>query len=238
MEEIKCLIVEDEKPAQRILENFISKVPGLILVKVCENAIETIHFLHHGKVDLIFLDINMPELSGLEMLNSLEFKPKVIITTAYSEYALDGYEFGVIDYLMKPFSFQRFLKAVNRYIEQYGKQPTSTTNKYSCCDMGKKFISIKTDSGVQNILLSDIYYIESYGNYLKINCSERKFVVRDTLINMEKKLPDNAFIRIHRSNIVSISKIESFKSNHIIIITGNKIPVGNLYKSRLRELFN
>lgn len=236
MKTITCIIVEDEMPAQRILVSYISRIPDLRLVGTYSNALDAMQFLHGNQVDLLLLDINMPEMSGLEFLETLEPKPAVIITTAYGEYALEGFELGVTDYLLKPYSFHRFCKAVNRCANILGKISDKlheeTPNSFSVDD----FISIKVDSGEQNIPICDILFIESCGNYLKINCIDNRYLVRETLAGFLQKLPADQFLRIHRSFVVAISRVGKVTGN-TLIIGDQVIPVGNLYKSALRDSF-
>jgi DNA-binding LytR/AlgR family response regulator len=234
MKKINCIIAEDEKPAQRILESYIARIPYLVLLKSFGNAVDTLQFLSETKVDLIFLDINMPGMSGLEFLEALEPKPGVIITTAYSQFALDGFEHGVIDYLLKPFSFQRFCKAVNRYSGFAGKSQERPLTGFSKPDLQDGFVLIKTDSGEKRVAPADILFVESYGNYLKINCVDLRYIIRETLTGFLLKLPSDQFIRVHRSFAVAIARAGSFNGN-TLHVDGITIPVGNLYKSLLRD---
>jgi len=231
---LKCLIVDDEVLAQDVIEKYIATIPTLKLVGKCDNAVEAISFLHNNHVDLLFLDLNMPELSGLEMLKTLTNPPKVILTTAYSEYALESYEYGVVDYLLKPIKLERFIKAVNKVVEQHSEtvvaenissQPTHET------------IFIKEDQVTYQLKLNDILFIEAYGNYLKVHTLEKIYVARDTMHDMEGKLPEAIFMRIHKSYIVSVSKIESVSGNRIFI-NKQEIPVGEMYKMALKQTIN
>ena len=236
MEKIKCVIVEDELPAQRILVSYISRIPDLQLVGTYSNALEAMQFMHGNRVDLLLLDINMPEMSGLEFLETLEAKPAVIITTAYSEFALEGFEHGVSDYLLKPYSFHRFCKAVNRCAVNFGKVLGKSHEEMPDYFTGDNYITIKVDSGDQNIPICDILFIESCGNYLKINCIDRRHVVRETLTGFLQKLPVDQFVRVHRSFVVAISKVGNVIGN-TLIIGDHVIPVGNFYKSALRDAY-
>ncbi|RPH33107.1 MAG: DNA-binding response regulator [Bacteroidales bacterium] len=229
---LKCLIVDDEPLAHGILEKYISRINSLELVGKCNNAIEAINFIHTNPVDLIFLDINMPELSGIEMLKSLQHQPKIIITTAYSEFALDGYEFGVSDYLLKPIKFDRFLKAVNRVIESMSKTSSKNIINDEIQTDSENHIFLKQDQSIFKVNYSDILYFEALGNYLQVYTTTQKIIVRETMAEMEEKLPNDIFIRIHKSTIVNFTKIEKFINNHIIIV-GKEFPVGTLYKNEL-----
>jgi DNA-binding LytR/AlgR family response regulator len=231
---IKCLIVDDEPLAQSILQKYISSLPSLELVKVCNNALEALAYLHQHSVDLMFLDIKMPEISGLDMLKTITEPPKVIITTAHSEYAMEGYEYSVVDYLLKPFSFERFLKAVNKVIQKEEKlsraEPNLTETAQTDC------IFLKVDKTHQKVKCSEILYIEGYGNFIKVFLENNKMIlVAETMTNIEKRLPDTLFIRIHKSYIVSIQKITQIGSHELKI--GNKsIPIGSLYKMKAEEV--
>ena len=229
--ELKCLIVDDEVLAQDVIEKYISTVPTLNLVGKCDSAIEAISFLHNNHIDLLFLDLNMPELSGLEMLKTLANPPKVILTTAYSEYALESYEYGVVDYLLKPIKLERFIKAVNKVVDQCSEKAENEI--ISEKQLGQT-IFIKEDQVTYQINLNDILYVEAYGNYLKVHTLEKVYVIRDTMHDMEDKLPETLFMRIHKSYIVSISKIESMSGNRVFI-NQNEIPVGEMYKMSLKQ---
>lgn len=231
---IKCLIVDDEPLAQSILQNYISALPSLELLKVCNNALDALAYLHQHSVDLMFLDIKMPELSGLDMLKTITEPPKVIITTAHSEYAMEGYEYSIVDYLLKPFSFERFLKAVNKVILKEEKfthhESTVDDSAHSDC------IFLKVDKTHQKVKCSEILYIEGYGNFIKVFFENNKMIlVAETMTNIEKRLSDTLFIRIHKSYIVSIQKITQISSHELKI--GNKsIPIGSLYKMKVEEV--
>lgn len=234
-EKITCIIVEDEPLAQRVLEKYITSLASLELVKKCNNALEAAAFLHRHKVDLIFLDIKMPELTGMDFLKSLADPPAVIITTAYSEYALEGYEYSVIDYLLKPVSFERFLKAVNKVIKMMNSgaqdMPGSTGGEKS----GTDFIFLKSDKINHKITFSQIDYIEGCGNYIKVFFDERMIIVSERMNAVEKSLPPDRFVRTHKSYIAAVDKIEQVGGSHVRI-KGKDIPIGSVYKMRLGEI--
>ena len=229
--ELKCLIVDDEVLAQDVIEKYISNIPTLKLVGKCDNAVETISFLHNNSVDLLFLDLNMPELSGLEMLKTLTNPPKVILTTAYSEYALESYEYGVVDYLLKPIKLERFIKDVNKVVEQYSE---NTVREDIPEKQHSQTIFIKEDQVTYQVNLNDILFVEAYGNYLKIHTKEKVFVTRDTMHDIEKRLSVELFLRIHKSFIISLSKIESISGNRVYIHK-TEVPVGEMYKMALKQ---
>ena len=229
--EIKCLIIDDEVLAQNVIENYISTIPTLKLVGKCDNAVEAISFLHNNPVDLLFLDLNMPELSGLEMLKTLTKLPKVILTTAYSEYALESYEYGVVDYLLKPIKLERFIKSVNKVVEQFAEPLRQTEQK-----AGPAFhpIFIKDDQATYQVGAENILYVEAYGNYLKVHTTGKIYVTRETMHDIEKKLPENLFMRVHKSYIIALSKIQSISGNRVYI-DKQEIPIGEMYKLAFRQ---
>ncbi len=229
--QIKCLIVDDEVLAQNVIEKYISTIPTLKLAGKCDNAIEAISFLHNNPVELLFLDLNMPELSGLDMLKTLSKPPKVILTTAYSEYALESYEYGVVDYLLKPIKLERFIRAVNKVVDQLGKLDVS---KESQDTLKNPTIFIKEDQVSYQIDLNEILFIEAYGNYLKMHTPGKVYVTRETMRDMEDKLPAEGFIRIHKSYIVALSNIGSLSGNRVFI-NNQESPVGEMYKRALKQ---
>ena len=229
--ELKCLIVDDEVLAQDVIEKYISNIPTLKLLGKWDNAVEAISFLHNNSVDLLFLDLNMPELSGLDMLKTLTNTPKVILTTAYSEYALESYEYSVVDYLLKPIKLERFIKAVNKVVEQYNEIKVNEDITYK---QHSQTIFIKEDQVTYQVNLNDILFVEAYGNYLKVHTKEKVYVTRDTLYEMEKKLSKELFLRVHKSFIISLSKIESVSGNRVFI-NKQEIPVGEMYKMVLKQ---
>ena len=221
---MNCLIVDDEPIARSIVKNYIEKISSLKLVGECKNALEAISCLHENEIDILFLDIKMPDLSGLELLKTLTSKPNVIITTAHSEFAVESYEFQVIDYLLKPFSFERFLKAINRL--------NPSNNKTESIDYKHETLShifLKEDKKVHKVLLNKILYIQSYGNYIKVFTENNKLIVQETLLNILSILPDKMFVRIHKSYIVSVDKVLNYDSSSLHI-KEVKLPIGKYYK--------
>lgn len=238
MQSYKCLIVDDEELAQDVIEKYIESMPMLEISGKCKNAIEAISHLYENKVDIMFLDINMPEINGLEMLKTMNNPPKVILTTAYSEFALESYEYGVIDYLLKPIKLDRFIKAVNRAVEQLSKSETreNPTKKESSEKL--KSLFIKEDHITYSIDFKEILFIEAYGNYLKIYTPKKTYVIRETMNNILAKIPDKQFIRVHKSYIIAQERIKKIMGNHIYI-ESHEIPIGNTYKSELsNRLYN
>ena len=234
---IKCLIVDDEPMARDVIRRYIEKVPVLQLVGECGNAIDAMVFLHNEAVDLIFLDIRMPHLTGTDFVKSLRNIPKVIFTTAYKEYALDGFDLDVVDYLLKPIRFDRFLRAVSKAFPQ--KKEELNGNAATVIVPDKKinsgFIYLKADRKMIKLMVEDILYIESARDYLKVFTQTGSIVTRQTISSIEAMLSESEFIRIHRSYIVSIKKINSF--THEIVEIGNKeLPIGKFYLNSFLKL--
>ena len=235
--EIKCIIVDDELPALNILEKYIADFPVLKLEKKCRNALEAMESLHQQSIDLMFLDINMPKMSGLNLLTTIQKPPLVIITTAYREYALDSFELDVLDYLHKPFSFERFAKAVNKAIDRLMKNTTTQfilpQSKRELLD--EDFIFIKDDKITYKINLKDIQFIEAVGDYIKIITTEKAYLSYQTMKNVETYLPPHRFPRVHKSYIVAVSKINSIEGN-MIHIHNTTIPIGQTFRKDFMDL--
>lgn len=221
----KCLIVDDEPAAHYVLANYIRQNPQLELVQQCYNGIEALNYLRENDIDLMFLDIDMPEISGLELLQTLPLPPKTILTTAYSEFALESYDYGVIDYLLKPIYFPRFLKATERFLSAFAVEKSIASNL---------FIPIKIDSSIVDIYVRDILFAQSYGNYVKIFTPGKTWLATMTTAQLEQNLPSEHFLRVHKSYIVAIDKIES-SDRETITINNEKIPVGITYRREMAE---
>ncbi|MEN8126081.1 MAG: LytTR family DNA-binding domain-containing protein [Bacteroidota bacterium] len=224
---IHCLIVDDEPIAREILENHLQKIDAIQVISTCKNAIEAFNAINSNKIDLIFLDINMPEISGLSFARSINKNIKIIFTTAYREYAVDGFDLKAVDYLLKPISFERLLQAVNKYLNE--NINLITDNKEDLIHDKSNFIFVRSDRKMIKIDFSEINYIESLGDYLKIYLNEKKIITRETITSIEAKLPKNDFLRIHRSYIISIDKIESF-TNEFVELNKKAIPISRSYK--------
>ncbi len=231
---IRCLIIDDEPLAQRVLERYTGEVSFLEVVGKCSNALEALEILHKERVDLLFLDINMPKLTGIELLKTLKHKPQVIITTAYAEYALEGYELNVLDYLMKPIPFDRFLKAVQK-AQVLLQKPTVTPAQKSSIAADDRQIFIKSSKKTYNVSLDQILYIEALGDYVKVFTPERMIISYQSLKNLETLLPPDRFPRIHKSFIISLSKVELIEGNHVKI-RDRMIPIGTNYKADFEKL--
>ena len=228
MSKLKCIIVEDEPLARQILEGYISKVPFLELQGSFEDAIDAINHLRENNVDLIFLDIHLPEIKGITFLKTLANPPSVIITTAYHEYALEGYELNVVDYLLKPFEFDRFLTAVNKVKKQMLVEQPAT-------EAAKDYLLVNIQLKKVKIYFSEILYVESQKEYVKIVTQDNSYLTKMSTHEIEGLLPESLFRRIHRSFIIAIHKVRSFNSE-MVEINGNHIPVGRGYKDVLGKL--
>lgn len=224
MKKIKCIIVDDEPLAVSLLENYVEKIPFLELVFWSENPIEALEFIQTNEADLVFLDIQMPELTGINFMKIVGDKMKYILTTAYSEYALEGYEHHVVDYLLKPISFERFNKSVLKAQERFPLDETKEVNHFFVKSSGQQY----------RINFEDVFYVESIKDYVNIKTQNQEYIVLDTLKSLENKLPTN-FIRIHKSFILNLDKVKSLSSKKVILISEHEISVGEMYKSNLLE---
>jgi DNA-binding LytR/AlgR family response regulator len=229
---IKCLIVDDEPRAREVLKRYIEEIPSLELAGECANAIEAIIILQQRVIDLIFLDIRMPQLNGTEFLKTLKNPPKIIFTTAYSEYALEGYELDIVDYLLKPVRFDRFLKAVNKAFPAPENKPPINQTMPTEEKKNESFVYFRSDRKMVKVLLSDILYIESMKDYVKVITDNSSIITKQSISSVETMLPESAFVRTHRSFIVSVNKIKSF-TNEIIEIGQTEIPIGKLYRNNV-----
>lgn len=228
---IKYLIIDDEHIAHDIIKGYCAKVHHMHLMKSCYDALEALDYLREHQVDLIFLDINMPKLKGFEFLKTLSNPPKVIVTTAYQEYALEGYALDVIDYLLKPFSFERFLKAIHKAtaIQPNKASDTLTSSEASTA------IFLYSDKKYTQIHTNEILYIEAAGNYVKVHTPNEVLTIRDKISDIAKRLPDNNFIQVHKSFVVSKQHIHIIEGNRIKIENAS-IPIGKLYKEAVMKL--
>lgn len=233
---IRCLVVDDEPLAIAILEDYIGQLETLTLVGKCDNAIEALLFLQKNKVDLLFLDIQMPKLTGIDFLKTLSNRPKVIFTTAFREYALEGFELNVLDYLLKPIPFERFLAAINKYPsanESSNPLPQILIPQDSGTP-GEQFIYLKSDKKMVKVFLKDILYIESLKDYIKVKTSAQEIITYQRIGYLEEKLPDIQFLRIHRAYIIATDKIKSF-STSVIEVGDLELPIGRQYKTEVMK---
>lgn len=227
------MIVDDESVAHDIIKKYCALLPNMQLMQDCYDAIEAIEYLSSNAVDLIFLDLNMPKLTGFQFLKTLPHPPKVIVTTAYKEHALEGYELNIVDYLLKPFSFERFLKAINKMHTDISKPPAIIQNEGSDTKSRRIFLR-STDKHVQ-VVLDDVLFVEASGNYIKIVLKEEIITLRGTLSSLEEHMPTDGLIQVHRSFMVAQIHIKSIKGNQIII-GEYTVPIGKLFKAQLDRL--
>ena len=232
---IKCIVVDDEPLALDILEDYIDKVPFLNLTKKCVSAIEALESLKSEKVDLIFLDIQMPDLTGIQFVKSLAQKPDIIFTSAYSDYALEGFNLNAVDYLLKPISFERFLRAVNKYYDSFNNKSGTAPKPHSIESDEEKFIFIKTEYRIIKVNLSDILYIEGLKDYIRFVTPSNQLLTLQSMKSMEESLPKRQFIRVHKSYIIALQHIEAIERNKIKI-KDKWIPIGNTYRESFFKL--
>ncbi len=235
---IICLAVDDEPPALDVLKKYIVAVHNLELAGTCADAVEALNFLRHQTIDLLFLDIQMPNLLGTDLIRTLKNPPKVIFTTAYRKFAVEGFELDAVDYLLKPISFERFLKAVNKVMETGFKIPEHTDfNLDQQSNVQNAFVNLRADRKNLKVHLDDILYIESLKDYIKVVTPLKNIVTKQSISSLEEMLPKNKFARIHRSFIVAIDKIESFTSD-TIEIAKHELPISRMYRHEVEKLLN
>ncbi|MFY0699036.1 MAG: response regulator transcription factor [Balneola sp.] len=235
---ISYLIIDDEPIAHGIIDKYCENLPHLTKRGSCYNAKEAFSLLYKEKVDLIFLDINMPEISGFEFLRSLSDPPQIIVTSAHQEYAIEGFDLNVSDYLLKPFSFERFMKAVNKVLEALDdKKLVRVNSNPSETTKARLFVKEKGENRQYQILEDEILFVEASGNYSKIVLADKEIVTLQKLSDIEEKLSKENFIRIHRSFIVSRYKINSIEGNQIHI-SGHELPIGQTYREEVKGLLN
>lgn len=228
---ISCLIVDDEAIAREIIESHLSQLDNIKVVASCANAVEALNQISHHHIDLVFLDINMPEISGISFAKSINNNIKIIFTTAYRDYAVEGFELKAVDYLLKPISFERLQKALQNYFDIYGTSNQITPSVSDITD----FMFVRSDRKMIKIDYANIIYIESFGDYLKLHLTDTVIITRETISAIEAKLPKRQFIRIHRSFIISIAHIQSF-TNEYITINKQALPISRSYKKEVLQL--
>ncbi|MEZ5197457.1 MAG: LytTR family DNA-binding domain-containing protein [Bacteroidales bacterium] len=227
----KCMIVDDEPLAIDALRMLLEKFKGIEIMAACKDSFEALEVLQNKKIDLMFLDIQMPEVTGLNFLKSLNHPPKVILTTAYREYALDAFELDVIDYMLKPISHERLMKAINKYYE-YASSDLQISDSVKNEVEEDDYLYVKSDRKMKKVLFKDILYIEGLKDYVHIIANQKNIITKHTLSELEKKLPAVKFIRIHRSCIVAMDKITAFTANEVEIGT-EELPIGRSYKNEV-----
>jgi DNA-binding LytR/AlgR family response regulator len=231
MKKLSCIIVDDEPVARKILQEFTEQVPFLDLLGKFESALKAEEFLKNNQPDIIFLDIEMPKVSGLQMLKRINIESMVIVTTAFPQYALDGYELDIIDYLLKPFAWHRFLKAVQK-AKDFSEMKSQSGNAQP-----PSYIFVKSEKRVEKVELSDILYAEVLGNYLTIHTDRKKIIAYLTMKSLQSQLSSTDFIKIHQSFLVNCSKIESVEGNDLKVGT-KSLPISRNYRDSVTNLIN
>ncbi len=234
---MRCIVIDDEPLARMLIEGYISRIDGLKLVRSFSNAVEAFGFLQVNEpVDVLFLDIQMPQMTGIEFLKSLKQPPKVIFTTAYRKYAIDAFDLDVVDYLLKPVSFERFLRSIGK-IYQFRQLMNNTEKPDLQNALKQAYLLLKENRATQKVYLSEIVYIESLRDYIRVKTTNGQIITHQKISYMEQKLPESAFLRVHRSFIVALDKVTSFQSTHVNLGTV-KIPIGKLYKNMALKALN
>lgn len=226
-----CIIIDDEPLAIEVIESHLEHFKDIEIIAKCNNAIEAFEIIKHKRIDLIFLDIQMPQITGIDFLKTLHNPPKVIFTTAYREYALEGYDLDVVDYLLKPISLERFMKAIDKYY-QIANIGLFVVGNDDSLSQHKPFVYVKSEGKTHKIFLDEITYIESLKDYVKIHTPTKSILTKNRISHFEEKLPQDKFVRIHKSFIVSVSKINAF-TTHSIEIRKKELPIGRSYKNKV-----
>ena len=230
----RCLIVDDEPPARELLISYISKLDDFEVVDQFNNALETFNYLQKNTIDLLFLDIAMPKMSGIELIKSLHYAPSVILTTAFREYASDGYDLDVLDYLVKPISFDRFMKAIGKYHHYLPKALNDHQHEVA---FDQAYFFLKVNREQVKVYFRNILYIACIKDYIKIVTAEKTYITYERLTHMEEKLPEGRFLRIHKSYIISVGHVRTFRNDTVSI--GNlTLPVGRVYRRNFLDIFN
>lgn len=225
----RILLVDDEYLALNLLEGYVQQVPGARLIAKCKSALEAMDVLQQEEVDILFLDIQMPSLSGIDLLKSLDRPPATVFTTAYRDYAVDAFALNAVDYLVKPFSFSRFLQAMHKAI-QYQQKGQAVAE-------GTEYLSVKVDGKLVRVKISEIIYVEGMKEYVRIVCENNKYVTFERMKNMEETLPANQFMRVHKSYLIARNKVKAIEGN-MLEVGGAKIPISRSLRSQIiEELF-
>jgi DNA-binding LytR/AlgR family response regulator len=234
---IYCLAIDDEPPALEVLKQYISAVPTLQLVATCANPVEALPVLQNNAIDLLFLDIDMPQIMGTDFIRTLKNPPKVIFTTAHQRFAVEGFELDAVDYLLKPLSFERFLKAVNKVADVLNvtKAPAADTEGLQKNNMPDTFLSFRSEHKMVKVALNDILYIESLKEYIKVVTTTKNIITKQSIASIEEMLPKELFIRIHRSYIVALNKVESY-TNELVWIAKQELPISRMYRHEVLKV--
>lgn len=235
---IKCLVIDDEPPARDVLKKYIADVDLLQLSGECSNAVETLSFLQNNSVDLLFLDIKMPHILGTSFLRTLKNPPKVIFTTAFRKYAVEGFDLNAVDFLLKPISFDRFLQAVNKVMELniHVAANTNSLNE-TLPDQSHPFLYFRADRKMVKVFLDDILFIESLKDYIKVVTTTKVIISKQAISSLDEMLPKDSFIRVHRSYIIAINRIDSYNTDSIEI-GKTEIPIGRLFRHDVNRMLN
>jgi DNA-binding LytR/AlgR family response regulator len=237
METVKtynCLVVDDEPPAREVLQRYIAQIPMLNLIAECANALQATTVIKQQHIDIIFLDIQMPQITGLELIRTLINPPKIILTTAFEQYAVKAFELDAIDYLVKPIRFDRFLKAVMKALPEQSLQPATPLANDHSENTNHAFLYFRADRKMVKVQLSDIEYVESLKDYVKIYTTKGPVITKYAIASLEDMLPKRSFIRVHRSYLVALNKIDSYTQDEINI-AGYEIPIGKIYRLQVME---
>jgi len=229
----RCLIIDDEPLAIKLIRSHLSRIESFEVAGECKNALKAIEVLKRERIDLMFLDINMPEITGIEFLKTIPDPPYVIITTAYREYAIEGYDLDVVDFLLKPISFERFLKAINKYCNRV--KPAYNNGNQSGTKELKKFIYIQDGRNIYKVPSEDIIFLEGYGEYVKVHTSNKVYLVRDSLTEFEGRLPSHSFLRVHKSYIVNTDRVTGFNTIHVLL-KDIELPIGRMHRDRVIDI--
>ncbi|MEA2042637.1 MAG: response regulator transcription factor [Bacteroidota bacterium] len=229
----RCLIVDDEPLARKVIKSHLKDFSEIEIVGECENALQATELLRKETIDLIFLDIEMPKITGFDFLKSVKNPPKIIVVTAYRNYALKSYEYDVVDYLLKPVSFERFYKAVNKYFKQSEQTGLEVMTEEKSSD-SNTFIYLNEDKTIYKLFLKDILYIESYREYIKVHTEEKSVLTKMSISKIEEQLREYDFIRIHKSFVASVSKVNAFNAR-TIFIADQELPIGRTYKNEVMK---
>ncbi len=229
---IKCIIIDDEPLAAEVIENYLKEFSNVEHVGSFTNPLEALELIESGEIEAVFIDINMPKMNGLEFIRSIEAKPSFVITTAYREYAVESYDLDVLDYLVKPIPFNRFLKSINKLSLKFNAD-RSMENAHDSAE--KSFIFLKVDKKLVRIKYNDIHFIESLKDYIKVFTSEGDFLAHKSLTSITEELPKSKFLRIHRSFTVSLDKIDALEGNSVLL-KGKRIPIGRKYVNHAKDV--
>lgn len=238
MEKYKCLIVEDEILAQNLLINYLSKIPDIEVVDTCQTAMEALTFLKNETIDILLLDIQMPDLTGIELLRAIQQPPLTILITAYSEYAIEGYELNVVDYLLKPVKFDRFFKAIAKVLELLNQKSDKQNTPILDTEIAPDYIFVKSDYKAIKVKFEEIIYIESMQKYVKFKCKDSQVTTLLSLSKLEKILPQKDFLRIQKSFIANLNHIIGIEGNQLIMANKDKIPISKSIKPHLIQLID